>query len=173
MRHNDNTMPHLLVGKELVGNDGWITLAKDAAYVPGSEQVLLTVDLWIEHRESLLAKTVASEKVGVWLDSNESPELIAKDVNSFSVIAINFPVFADGRGYSYARTLREEYKFTKDLRAIGDVLPDQLAYMARCGFSSFELRGDKDPSDAIQRFSDFSEAYQASQDQAKPLFARR
>ena len=86
---------------------------------------------------------------------------------------VNFPQFTDGRGYSIARLLRERYGWRGELRAIGDVLRDQLFYLSRCGFDAFALRDDQDPHAALTAFDDFSEAYQASVERPQPLFRRR
>ena len=72
-----------------------------------------------------------------------------------------------------ARLLRDRYKFKGELRAIGDVLRDQLFFMARCGFDAFAIRADKDPEDALQSLKDFSVTYQAATDEPLPLFRRR
>jgi uncharacterized protein (DUF934 family) len=86
---------------------------------------------------------------------------------------VNFPKFNDGRGFSIGRLLRERYGFRGELRAIGDVLRDQLFFLARCGFDAFALRDDQDVDEALGAFADFSEAYQPALDQPVPLFRRR
>ena len=86
---------------------------------------------------------------------------------------MNFPKFTDGRGYTTARLLRERYAYRGEIRAIGDVLRDQLFSYQRVGFDAFALRADKDPVDALKAFEEFSEVYQASTDQPLPLFRRR
>ena len=88
-----------------------------------------------------------------------------------ALIAVNFPRFVDGRGYSIA-LLRERYGYSGELRAIGDVLPDQLQFMKRCGFDAFALRPDKDATKAA-RLNFFSQTYQAAADTDVPLFRRR
>jgi uncharacterized protein (DUF934 family) len=90
----------------------------------------------------------------------------------FSVIAVDFPRFGDGRGYSLAYHLRTRLNYHGELRAIGDVLRDQLFYMQRVGFDSFAPRADKDIHEALKGLSDFSLNYQASVDQPSPLFRR-
>lgn len=97
---------------------------------------------------------------GVWLDADEEAEEIGEDVAKFQVIALNFPAFTDGRNYSNARLLRDRYGFKGELRAIGDVLRDQLFYMHRCGFDAFAIRADKDPYEALEGLKDFSVTYQ-------------
>ena len=111
--------------------------------------------------------------MGVWLDSDEEAEEIGEDVDNFQVIALNFPAFTDGRSYSNARLLRDRYRYTGELRAIGDVLRDQLFYLHRCGFDAFAIRADKDPYEALEGLKDFSVTYQASTDEPQPLFRRR
>jgi uncharacterized protein (DUF934 family) len=111
--------------------------------------------------------------LGVWLDADEEAEEIGDDVEQFKVIALNFPAFTDGRNYSNARLLRDRYGFKGELRAIGDVLRDQLFYMHRCGFDAFAVRPDKDPYEALEGLKDFSVTYQAATDEPLPLFRRR
>jgi uncharacterized protein (DUF934 family) len=72
------------------------------------------------------------------------------------VVAIHFPTFTDGRGYSLARLLRQRHGFGGDLRATGDVLRDQIYLLHKCGFSSFALREDQDPEEALAALRDYS-----------------
>ena len=97
----------------------------------------------------------------------------ADRIGSLNVIAVNFPKYGDGRGYSIARLLRERYGYRGELRAVGVVARDHLQAMARCGFDSFLLREGEDAQAALATFDDFSEAYQASVAQPQPLFRRR
>ena len=102
-------------------------------------------------------------------------DLAAKAVRigALGVIAVNFPKYGDGRGYSIARLLRERYGYKGELRAVGVVARDHLQLMAQCGFDSFLLREGEDVQDALRAFDDFSEAYQSSAAQQVPLFRRR
>ena len=109
----------------------------------------------------------------MWLDSHENVDEIADDLEGITAIALNFPKFTDGRAYSAAALLRTRYGFKGEIRAIGDVLRDQLFSYQRVGFDAFALRADKDPVDALKAFEEFSEVYQASTDQPLPLFRRR
>lgn len=111
--------------------------------------------------------------VGVWLASDERPEALKGVANSLPVIAVDFPKFADGRGYSIAYNLRARLGYTGELRAIGDVLRDQLFYMQRVGFNAFATRPDRNIHDALKGLSDFSEPYQTSWDIKSPLFRRK
>ena len=114
----------------------------------------------------------ARKDIGVWLASDERPEALKDDAAKLTMIAIDFPKFADGRGYSIAYNLRARYDYTGELRAVGDVLRDQLFYMQRVGFNSFAVRADRDVNDALKGLSDFSESYQQSWDKKTPLFRR-
>lgn len=111
--------------------------------------------------------------IAIWLDSNELVEQIAEQLQAMPMVALNFPVFSDGRSYSNARELRQRYDYKGEIRAIGDVLRDQLYYMSRCGFDAFELRQDQDPELCLQAFADFKTGYQASIAEPDPLFRRR
>lgn len=160
-----------LINDGKVVTDDWQLLPKEfdtTAELPAGKQIL-PLQLWLAHRDELADAT----GLGVWLDSDQHPEGIADDVNRFDVIAINFPAFKDGRGYSYARLLRERYGYTGELRAVGDVLRDQLFYLRRCGFNAFAVRADRDIHDALGALSDFSDTYQGAVDQPLPLFRRR
>jgi uncharacterized protein (DUF934 family) len=86
---------------------------------------------------------------------------------------VDFPVFRDGRGYSIGRLVRERYGYKGEIRAIGDVLRDQLTFMFRCGFDAYAVRADKDLHDALKAFDEFTVQYQGAVDNPSPLFRRR
>lgn len=132
-------------------------------------QLIVPVELWQSRRSELEAR----RSLGVWLKSSEGPELIAADLARFHVIAIDFPKFTDGRGYSTATLLRTRYGWRGELRAIGDVLRDQLFFLRRCGFDAFELRHDQDPQAAMASWTPFIEPYQGAADTPQPLWRRR
>ena len=111
---------------------------------------------------------------GVWLDSHESPEMLsAVDLSQFAVIGINFPAFADGRGFSYARLLRERYHYKGEIRALGNFIPDQLGYLLRVGFNAFAFAAEVDLEKALKLHKSFSVAYQGDVADPRPLFLRR
>ena len=87
-------------------------------------------------------------------------------------MAVDFPVFRDGRGYSTAFLLRQRLGFTRELRAIGDVLRDQVDFMRRCGFDAYAVRADKNIEDALNGFGEISVRYQGAIDEPRPLFRR-
>lgn len=131
-------------------------------------QVIVPLAYWQEHREPLRARGA----VGVWLSSDQPPAALADDLELLPLIAIDFPLFTDGRGFSYGRTLREHYGYRGEVRAIGQFLRDQLYYLSRCGFDAFAIE-TAEPEAALTSLKDFSDGYQASIDQPQPWFRRR
>ena len=163
-----------LIKERRIAADNWQLLkAGEAATLPelpAAGDVIVPLALWLARRDDLLARP---GRLGVWLDANEGPEPIAGDLARFAVIAVNFPKFGDGRGYSIARLLRERYCFRGELRAIGDVLHDHLYFMEQCGFDAFALREDQNAQEALSVFVVFSDGYQTSVLRPDPLFRRR
>lgn len=161
-----------IIKNQAIVDETWHLLPKDASFdsLPNSDDVIVPLTLWLEHGHALQARDGG---LGIWLDSDEEVEAIANDLAHFQVVALNFPAFTDGRSYSNARLLRDRYGYTGEIRAIGDVLRDQLFYLQRCGFNAFALRADKDPEAALQGLKDFSVTYQAASDEPQPLFRRR
>lgn len=167
-------MPIIIDQKAILRQDRWTVLHEASGpevlqAAPG-RSFIVPLDFYLQFR-GLLDEYPG--KQGVWLDSHETPEAIAGDLASLTIIALNFPVFRDGRSFTNARELCEHYRYQGEIRAIGDVLRDQLFYMARCGFDSFALRHDQDPETCLAAFRDFSTGYQASIDEPLPLFRRR
>ena len=164
-------MQRIIKNNQIV-DETWHLLPKETSLdeLTNCDDYIVPLQLWRDHAHVLKARDGG---LGVWLDSDEQAEEIGDDVQHFQVIALNFPAFTDGRNYSNARLLRDRYKFTGELRAIGDVLRDQLFYMKRCGFDAFALRADKDPVEALESLKDFSVTYQAATDEPQPLFRRR
>ena len=107
------------------------------------------------------------------LEPTDDPAVVAGAVGLAAVIAIHFPKFSDGRGYSIGRLLRERYGYKGELRAVGEVARDHLHAMEQCGFNAFQLREGEDPQEALAAFGDFSDSYQATAAQPEPLFRRR
>lgn len=160
----------VILGNEIVDNE-W-TIIEDAEFsienIVDGQKTILPVSIWLANKETLSS----NNQIGVWLNSDEEASLIGDDCKSLPVICINFPAFADGRGYSYARQLRDTYGFEGELRAIGDVLKDQLFFYARCGFNSYAMREDRDLNDALTSLNDFSQVYQGAADNKAPGFLR-
>ena len=112
----------------------------DEQGLPTSGGVLVSLDRFKSEKADLLAR---GGELGVWLKSEESPREIAEDLGALALVALDFPVFSDGRAYSSARLLRERYGYKGELRAIGDVLCEQLPFMLRSGFDTFDMASPK------------------------------
>lgn len=158
--------------------DRWSTLEAEgevesgaaASVNPGpGAHLILSLAQWESQGEALLA---AGAQIGIRLEPAEGPEAIAHLLDRIRLVAVHFPSFTDGRGYSTARLLRQRYGWAGELRAVGDVLRDQMFYLARCGFDTFELKDGEDVAAALAAFGDFTEAYQEAADRG-PLFRRR
>lgn len=130
---------------------------------------IVTLARYAGAREALLARY---SSLGVRVGSDKLPTDIP-DLTRLALIAIEFPRFTDGRGYSIARMLRDRYRFTGELRAVGWVLRDQLFYMERSGFNAFELKPGKPLESALEAFGEFSVTYQAAADDNRPIYRRR
>ncbi|BEV16421.1 DUF934 domain-containing protein [Herbaspirillum sp. DW155] len=165
-------MPEIIKNKTVVSDD-WTVLrlaegeTAETVTVPQG-RVIVPLKVWQAQGDALKARA----EVGVWLASDERPEELKGQLENFKVVAVDFPKFADGRGYSIAYNLRARLGYTGELRAIGDVLRDQLFYMQRVGFDAFAVRADKNIHDAVKGLTDFSEKYQSSWDEKNPLFRR-
>jgi uncharacterized protein (DUF934 family) len=116
------------------------TKVDDEEGLPTSGGVLVSLTRFQAEKEELLAR---DGELGVWLKSDESPAEIAGDLDRLTLVALDFPVFSDGRAFSSARLLRERYGYKGELRAIGDVLCEQLSFMLRSGFDSFDMGSAK------------------------------
>lgn len=162
-----------IIKNKAVVNDDWTILRLQESESPETVnippgKIIVPLKVWLAQRAALQGRA----DLGVWLASDERPEELKGGVEKFAVIAIDFPKFADGRGYSIAYNLRARLGYTGELRAIGDVLRDQMFYMQRVGFDAFAPRPDRSIHDALKGLSDFSETYQTSVDHKFPLFRR-
>jgi uncharacterized protein (DUF934 family) len=157
-----------LIRKGEVVDDPWLRVADDQDLPDGP--VMVTLERWREQADELADHRGA---LGIVLGSDQPPELIAGDLHRFALVALDFPAFTDGRAYSYARLLRERHGFTGELRAVGNVLRDQLAFMARCGFDAFEVADDKTARDFEKALGEITVAYQPATDARRPAMALR
>ena len=160
-----------LIRNGQIVEDGWQWIDADealpAARLETGGRFLLPLALWLAHRESL-----DPARAGVWLGPDDELEPVLPWLADIPLIAIRFPVFTDGRGYSLARLLRSRHGYTGELRAVGDVLRDQLAHMRQCGFDAFAVRADKSLTDALKGLAGLSVLYGRSAIEPRPLFRR-
>lgn len=148
--------------------DPWFAATTEAD-LDRSGPLLVPLDLWQEHRARLINRV---GPLGVRLASAQSPALVADDLDRLDLIALEFPKFTDGRAYSYARLLRERYGFTGEIRAVGHVLRDQIAFMLRCGFDALQV-DERAAAGWESATTAFSAWYQPATDAQSPIPARR
>jgi uncharacterized protein (DUF934 family) len=165
-------MATLIINKR-IAPDTW-QLLKPAAdgnqpELPLTGDWMVPFAVWQEQRAQLSQR---QGRNGVLLENTDDPRALAQDFDQLALIAVRFPKFTDGRGYSIARLLRR-LGWKGELRAVGDVLRDQLFYMTRCGFDAFALREDQDAQSALSAFSDFSAPYQPAIDAGARIGAAR
>lgn len=162
-----------IIKNRIVTEDDWSVLrlhggdAADSIRVPQGK-VLVPLPVWNCQFDELNAR----EGLGLWIGGFERIEDIPGDIHRFPLIAVDFHKFNDGRGYTLAYRLRKQYGYRGELRAMGDILQDQLFYLDRVGFDSYVVREDKDPQDVLAGFDTFSVRYQSSVDIETPLFRR-
>ena len=150
-------MPRSIIRDRAIVEDQWVHLDDEAPLVDGD--VTVSWQRWQAERDTLRARR---GDLGVRIEGDTPIEDVAGDLEHFRMIALHFPAFKDGRCLSQARILRQRYGYAGELRAVGDVLRDQLAYMERVGIDAFEVREDRSIEDALNAFTEFSAHYQVN-----------
>jgi uncharacterized protein (DUF934 family) len=165
-----------LIKKQALVADTWTTLELGEGETPESVvlptgDIIFPFAIWQARKTEIIS---TCKRIGLLLQPDEPVEAIVADLDYFIVIALSFPKFVDGRAYSTASLLRQRYKYQGELRAVGDVLHDQLFFMQRVGFDSYALKDGKNAAYALTAgFSSFSDSYQTSTSQPQPHFRRR
>ena len=131
-------------------------------------RIVVPLEFWIAHADVLAGRGTAA----VWLAGHEEPSRLQPWLPVLRLVAVDFPRFTDGRGFSIAYLLRSRLGYRGELRAIGDVLADQLFFLRRVGFDAFAVRADKDIHKALATLQPFSDVYQGSWDNPVPAFRR-
>lgn len=155
-------MPLIKNGR--IVEDPWVTLDDDAP-LPATDPVIVSLARFRADKDALLSRRAP---LGVRLKSAELASEIGGDARELDLIAIEFPTFRDGRGYSTARLLRERWGFAGELRAVGNVLRDQLLFMYRCGFDAFEITHPDAAEIWRKAIGEFSVFYQTATDDSVP-----
>jgi len=146
------------------------TDVSQAESISATGALIVSLAQWQEQREALAAR---ADKLGIILRSDEKPELIAADLEHFDVIALDFPTFGDGRAYSSARLLRDRYQYSGEIRAVGDVLLEQLHFMNRVGFDAYKIASEHALRDWEVAAGDISVWYQPTGDGRTPVVKLR
>jgi uncharacterized protein (DUF934 family) len=148
-------MPLIECGR--IVSDRWQQLADDAA-LPSGPRILSLSRL----QQDEAVRNAPHLRLGVALPVDQPAEALAPYLDLLSLVAVNFPTFRDGRGFTQARSLREHLAFSGEIRATGNILPDQYAFLLRCGITTVEIKDGADPA-AWQNAADrFSFTYQPS-----------
>jgi uncharacterized protein (DUF934 family) len=158
-----------LIRNRELSEDSWRYIEDDSP-VPSEGGAIVSLERWRAEREALSGRNAP---IGVRLASDTAAENIAADIDRLDLIAVPFDQFKDGQGYSTARLLRERFGFAGELRAVGNVLRDQLAFLERCGFDSFEYAGGTDAAEALKAFDEIEVVYQTATDRRPSAAATR
>ena len=159
---------------KLTGEDTVTDTQIAETVIPAAGKVMVPLSVFIA-RKNQLAQRIANAEIGVWLDTHELLSDLVKnqpDLNALPIIAVHVERFADGRIFSLGTLLRTRYGFKNELRAIGDVLRDQLFFLKRSGFTSYLIRADRSAEQALASLNDFSIPYQGAVDEPRPVFTR-
>jgi len=150
-------MPKLIKNGNIL-SDEWKTLTLAKVDTPQTVKlpvgpVLVPLAVWKTRRTELVHREYEHGwPLGIWIAAEEGAELIGQDIDDFTVIAIEFDRFSDGKSYSTARVLREIYGYTGELRAIGDVPRERLIYLYQVGFNAFEVQPNHKNETVLSEF---------------------
>lgn len=160
-------MQNLINTTSVLANN-WVIHLEDETSIPETGNVIVSVNYWLNNKP-----TLEGRNIGLCVFGDTDLTLISDDIHNFQLIAIHFPAFTDGRGFSQARLISERLNFQGEIRAVGDVLIDQLHFMKRCGINTFLLSEGIEPELALAHLHTFTHPYQLAQDVKTPLFLRR
>jgi uncharacterized protein (DUF934 family) len=158
-----------LVKKGAIAEDSWSTLADDVA-APAKGDIVVGYERFLKEADALTAR---KGRLGVRVGSSEDVIALAPHLKALSLVALEFPKFGDGRAFSSARLLRERLGYTGEVRAVGDVLRDQLFYMVRCGFDAFEIVRPDAAEVFAKAMGEQNIVYQAASDDRRPAWRAR
>ena len=162
---NSSHAPQLVTDQGEVRVNDWTVLADEDAI--GVDQAVLGFERAVKELDGL------NGRYGVRVSPGDDVRKLTPHLSKIALIEVAFPGYRDGRGYSTARILRQDLGFDGEIRAVGDVLRDQVFWMMRCGFNTFLLK-DADPQGAIAHArSLYANAYQSAADGLKPVWALR
>lgn len=159
---------------KLHGEETFTQKQIDGTEIPASGKVLLPLTVWQANKDQLASRMAAGE-IGILLQTHEPIESLAEafdDINSLPLIAVYVERFADGRNFTLGNLLRTRYRFKNELRAVGDIMRDQLFFLKRSGFSSYEIKQGRNAEEAIESLNDFSQPYQGAVDEPNPVWRR-
>lgn len=158
---------------KLHGEDTFTQKQIDGTEIPATGKILLPLTVWLANKDNLASRMAAGE-VGIVLQTHEPIEQLVEafdDLNSLPVIAVYVEKFADGRNFTLGNLLRTRHGFKNELRAVGDIMRDQIYFLKRSGFNSYEIKEGRNAEEAIASLNDFTEPYQGATDDV-PVWRR-
>lgn len=145
--------------------DRFIFIPEGQAF-PDDGGVMVTLERFQSERDTLLAH---HQPLAVRLTAADNPEALKDDLSQIAAIALEFPVYKDGRAFSWARMLRDRFEYRGEIRAVGHFLYDQLAFMVRVGFDAFDVRQDFRIEEFARAMGEMTYVYQPTVDRRKTV----
>ncbi len=162
----------LLINQTVVENDSWQTLDAEALEqlqnLPEGGDIIVPLAVYLEHRDLFLKRP---GRLGIQVNGDDDLEALYVEHANVALIAVEFPIFRDGRGFSIARQL-VRVGFSGEIRAVGDVARDRLAYMQSSGFNAFLIPEDRFSEEDLSAFTEVSVNYQGTAADPRPIFRR-
>ncbi|WP_415885520.1 DUF934 domain-containing protein [Neptuniibacter sp. QD37_6] len=153
----------LLINHEVVA-DNWTLINEESLDQTGD--IIVPLALYLENQDAL---TSHKGLVAVKVNGDDDIDFLVENLDKFPLVAIDFPAFRDGRGFSIARLLvRAEYK--GEIRATGDIGQDRFAYLERCGFTAIEIADDVFKPEMLKSFDEMSNYYQSAADKVRAVY---
>ncbi len=153
----------LLINREVVA-DNWTLINEETLDQAGD--IIVPLALYLENTEAL---ENSDGQLAIQINGDDDLNVILENLDKFPLIAVDFPVFRDGRGFSIARHLvRAGYK--GEIRATGDVGRDRIAYMERCGFTAIQISDEIYKDEMLSAFTEVSNYYQSAADSNRAVY---
>lgn len=149
----------MLIDKNATIAENENIIIQDAENLTLHDDQILPYAYWLANKAQIKQSL---NRVSIWLNSDDDIAALADDLSSISLIALNFPKFADGRAFTMAHLLQEKHGFDGEIRAIGTPIADQAQYMFRCGFDSIDIPNEQDPQIWVKEATRMSRFYQRS-----------
>ncbi|SFG65212.1 DUF934 domain-containing protein [Neptunomonas qingdaonensis] len=165
----------LLINQKIVENDSWqlvdieaLEQLQDLSDADIQGDIIVPLAFYLEHRDQLLSR---SGRLGLQVNGDDDLAALYAEQANVALIAVEFPTFRDGRGFSIARQL-VRIGFAGEIRAVGDVARDRLAHMQSCGFNAFLIPEDRFSEEDLSAFAEVSVNYQGTVADPRPIFRR-
>lgn len=153
----------LLINREVVA-DNWTLINEESLDQAGD--VIVPLALYLENKEALEGR---EGQLAIQVNGDDDLAVVLESLDKFPLIAVDFPAFRDGRGFSIARLLnRAGYK--GEIRATGDVGRDRIAYMERCGFTAIQISDEIYKDEMLSAFTEVSNYYQSATDNNRAVY---